>query len=224
MPRASRSRTFCADRGMRIRYLGKHFLMSIWKPAHSPDRNLAMLALSFRMVVGSTAERDSDCTQKGSAATAQSAQKATSAKPASAGYALSHACARCHQGIYTSFSKTDMGRSIVAVTPALLQSMHLPQSLYDKTLDRHFEVYASDGALYQSEYATNPEGSEIFRDTQRLDWIIGAGANGFGGIVKRGDFSPRRRSLTTPKLNDGSCRQGMISEISASLALCWPAA
>jgi hypothetical protein len=103
-------------------------------------------------------------------------------------YVGSKACARCHQGIYQQFSQTDMGRSIVPVTPTLLQSMQLPGSVFDTSLDRHFEVYARGGQLYQSEYATDAEGAETFRETHSLDWIIGSGENGFGGIVRRGDF------------------------------------
>jgi hypothetical protein len=49
-------------------------------------------------------------------------------------------------------------------------------------------VYAQGGKLYQSQFQLNGEGKEIFRDTHRIQWIIGAGANVFGGIVKRGDY------------------------------------
>lgn len=80
-----------------------------------------------------------------------------------------------------------MGRSILPVTPALLESLHLPGSYYSRTLDRHFDVYAQNGKLYQSEYATASDGKEIFRNTKQIEWIIGAGANGFGGLTQAGN-------------------------------------
>src|SRR5437870_2150732 len=39
---------------------------------------------------------------------------------AAGGYVGSLACARCHHEIYDSYSRTDMGRSMSAVNPALL--------------------------------------------------------------------------------------------------------
>jgi hypothetical protein len=41
--------------------------------------------------------------------------------------------------------------------------------------------------LYQSEYQLS-DGREIFRDTKRIDYVIGAGENGFGYIVRRGQY------------------------------------
>ncbi len=84
--------------------------------------------------------------------------------------------------------RTRMGRSLSEVTPAVIQSLPLPGSFFNESLDRHFEVFSRDGKLYQSEFATTPEGAEIFRSTQPIQWIIGAGANGFGGVVRRGDY------------------------------------
>lgn len=96
------------------------------------------------------------------------------------------ACARCHQEIYDGFERTRMGRSMTPVTPALLKTLPLPGYFYSQTLDRHFEVFARDGKLYQSEYAVDPDGKEIFRNTKQIDWIIGAGANGLGGLIATG--------------------------------------
>ena len=79
-----------------------------------------------------------------------------------------------------------MGRSMSLVTPALLKTLHA-SSIESKDLNLHLEVYPQDGKLYQTEYETGQDGKEIFRDTREVEWIVGAGENGFGGLVRRDD-------------------------------------
>jgi hypothetical protein len=107
---------------------------------------------------------------------------------ASGDYVGSQACAKCHASIYESFSRTDMGRSMTEITPALLDKIPTSASIFDSKLNRHFEIYSRDGNLYQSEYANTPAGKDIFRKTCRLEWLIGSGANGRGAIVRQGDY------------------------------------
>lgn len=103
-------------------------------------------------------------------------------------YVGSAACAACHQEIYSNYSRTGMGRSMSLVTPEFFKSWPTAGSLDDKNTGLHFEVYARDGQLFQSEYQLDPNGQEIFRDTRALEWIIGAGENGFGGMVRKGQY------------------------------------
>jgi hypothetical protein len=103
------------------------------------------------------------------------------------GYVGSKLCAECHRTIYNTFSQTDMGRSMSLVSPKLLQEIPNSAHLFDAKLNRHFEVSVKDGRLYQDDYEIGPDGKEIFHDTQRVEFIIGSGANGFGAIVRRGD-------------------------------------
>jgi hypothetical protein len=110
------------------------------------------------------------------------------AAPDHDGYVGSASCSRCHLGIYKQFSRTSMGRAMSPITPEFLQTLPASADLYDDKLDRHFEVHARDGKLYQSEYQTDAGGKEIFRDTHALDWIIGAGANGFGALLQRDNY------------------------------------
>jgi hypothetical protein len=100
-------------------------------------------------------------------------------------YVGSNACFVCHSDISKKFSLTDMGRSMDTATPELLDTLRLPGHVDDPKQDRHFEVFLRDGKLYQSEWQTGSDGSEVFRDTREVEWIVGAGANGFGGIVRR---------------------------------------
>jgi predicted CXXCH cytochrome family protein len=102
-------------------------------------------------------------------------------------YVGSKLCAQCHQLIYNSFSRTDMGRSMSTVTPAVLKELPNSASLFNPQQNRHFNVFVKDGHLYQSEWEVGESGKEIFRETERVEWIIGAGANAVGGIVQRGD-------------------------------------
>jgi hypothetical protein len=103
-------------------------------------------------------------------------------------YAGSAACAQCHQEIYKQFSKTSMGRSVSLVTPALLKKIHAPASVRDKNSNAYIEVDVRDGKLYQTQHEKGADGQEIYRDSHELEWIIGAGANGFGGLLKQDDY------------------------------------
>jgi tetratricopeptide repeat protein len=118
-------------------------------------------------------------------------RKAPAAAPAgdsSDGYVGSQACSRCHLDIYQRFSQTSMGRSISLVTPAFLEKTPSSASYFHERLNRRFEVYSRDGNLYQSESGTGADGKESFRDAHQIEWIIGAGANGFGAIVRKDNF------------------------------------
>lgn len=104
------------------------------------------------------------------------------------GYVGSASCSRCHRGIYEQFLRTSMGRSMSRITPEFLQTLPTPSDIYEAKQNRHFSVQVKDGKLYQSEYQTDAEGKEIFRDTREIDWIVGAGANGFGGLVESNHY------------------------------------
>jgi hypothetical protein len=111
-----------------------------------------------------------------------------SLRPAENSFAGSRACAKCHNNIYEGFSRTSMGRSMVRVANGVLGRLPAPASVFVKELNQHFEVFFRDGGLYESQYQVDPDGKEIFRDTHRIEWIIGSGANGFGGLVRKGDY------------------------------------
>jgi hypothetical protein len=103
------------------------------------------------------------------------------------GYVGSVACERCHREIYDAYSRTDMGRSMLAITPNLLGKISMPATIFDPRLNRHFETFVIDESLYQSEYEGEANAQNL-RDTHKVDWIIGAGANGFGAIVRRENY------------------------------------
>lgn len=80
-----------------------------------------------------------------------------------------------------------MGRSLTRATPGAIRRLPLPDSFTSETLNRHFDVYSQAGKLYESESEGEP-GSELFRNTQQIQWIIGAGANGYSALAQRGDY------------------------------------
>ena len=80
-----------------------------------------------------------------------------------------------------------MGRSMSRVSPALLQNLHVPAVYSNQRLDRHFDVTVREGKLFESEYALDGSGAQIFREEHQLEWIVDSGANGIGAIVRRGD-------------------------------------
>jgi tetratricopeptide (TPR) repeat protein len=75
-----------------------------------------------------------------------------------------------------------------AVTPEWLKNHQTSGSVEDANNNLKFEVHATEGKLVQSEYQLGSNGREIFRDTREIEWIIGAGENGFGGLVRNDDY------------------------------------
>jgi len=74
------------------------------------------------------------------------------------------------------------------ITPEFLKAHPASGAVEDQDNHLHFDVLAQGGKLQQSEYEHSADGQEVFRDTRDLEWIIGAGKNGFGGLVKSGDY------------------------------------
>ncbi len=114
------------------------------------------------------------------------AQNVVAASPD--GYTGSAACEHCHKQIYKSFLETRMGRSMVAADPALVKFLPLPGSFENGKTHRRYEVYVKDGKLVQSESEADAQGQSVFRDEHAVDWIIGAGYNGYSALLQRGEF------------------------------------
>ena len=70
------------------------------------------------------------------------------------------------------------------VTPQFLDKAPTPASFEQERLNRRFDVYIKDGDLYQSEAGTGADGKQTFRAAHKIEWIIGAGVNGFGTILQ----------------------------------------
>src|SRR6266851_254498 len=55
-------------------------------------------------------------------------------------YVGSKVCAGCHQNVYEQYMKTAMGRSMSAVAPSELKNFPTSITIFDKKLDRYFQV------------------------------------------------------------------------------------
>jgi hypothetical protein len=116
------------------------------------------------------------------------AKQAAASPPPNGGYVGSAACSRCHLGIATTFARASMGHSLTAITPDFLKTLPVPASYYDAHSRHRFEVHAENGKVTQSEFATGVDGKEVFRSTYEMGWIVGTGENGFGALLRRGDY------------------------------------
>ena len=115
-------------------------------------------------------------------------QNPPKASPTRDDYVGSEECANCHGDIYAKYIRTDMGRSMVKANTSLLKEIPASASLFDQRLNRHFELNTRQGDLYQTEFELSADGKDVFRKSQKVEWIIGAGANAFGAIVQTGDY------------------------------------
>lgn len=104
-------------------------------------------------------------------------------------YVGSNACEQCHPEIYNEFKRTDMGRSVVLPgEQRQVRAVHEAVTVHQPNSNVYYRVYRKRGDLYQGELRLDKSDKVIFRRDYKVDWIIGAGANGFGGIIRRGNF------------------------------------
>ena len=136
---------------------------------------LSLLVLALTVAVGFGASSDEAPGARGN-------------DPPSSGYVGSQTCAGCHKQIYRSYLQTGMGRSMVEISPEWLKTQVTTASVEDKNSHLQFDVYVQNGELYQSMHGTGPDGAEFFRDSRKLEWIVGAGENGYGALVRDGDY------------------------------------
>ncbi|HEV2498296.1 MAG TPA: tetratricopeptide repeat protein [Terriglobia bacterium] len=102
-------------------------------------------------------------------------------------YVGSKACAECHAGIYNEYVKTAMGQSMTvpADDPA---SPPTPATIQSEKFHRLFEAFRRNGDLFQAESEPDASGGRVFRDAERIAYVIGAGQNGYGYLVRKGDY------------------------------------
>ena len=101
----------------------------------------------------------------------------------------SNVCKGCHLVIYQNFSRTEMGNSTSLPNRLLdLGWLSQPVDIFNEKHNRHYQVFARDGKVYQSEYGLDDKGKETFRHTEELAYVVGTGANGVTPIVRRGNY------------------------------------
>jgi Cytochrome c554 and c-prime len=105
-----------------------------------------------------------------------------SSAPDPAGYIGSKSCFGCHQSIYRSFAKTDMGNSA-----RLAEDVHLSipndPGVAEGTSGKVLRVFREGDTWYQSESEAG-----VFTEQYKLEYAIGSGFNGITFLVRRGSY------------------------------------
>jgi Tetratricopeptide repeat/Doubled CXXCH motif (Paired_CXXCH_1) len=98
-------------------------------------------------------------------------------------YVGSKNCFGCHQSIYRSFVKTDMGRSMRSAAAFSQTNVPVETSVPLAGSNRLLRVFRDDTGWHQSESEPN-----VFNDQHKLEYVVGSGANGLSFVVRRGDY------------------------------------
>ena len=76
-----------------------------------------------------------------------------------------------------------MGQSMLP-GDALASTLPVPATIYDKDSNQYFSVTSKEGQLFQSAYFLDDAGKEQYKQTKRMDYVIGAGEDGFGFLIQ----------------------------------------
>ena len=135
------------------------------------------------------AQQSSQSKIQGKAETKTSISSAVRKAEPDRGYVGSKVCGSCHRTIYASFGQTSMGRSMLpGDADSLASILPAPARVYDRGSNQYFDVIGKDGRLFQSQYSLDSNGKETFRQTWKVDYVVGAGANGFGFLIRRDHY------------------------------------
>ncbi len=104
-------------------------------------------------------------------------------------YVGSKICKGCHSAISEQYSRTDMAHSTILPENILAKGwLDKPVDVYSEKVKRHYQVFARDSKVYQSEYGLDEQGKEVFRHTEELAYMVGSGVNGDTPVVRRGNY------------------------------------
>ena len=89
-------------------------------------------------------------------------------------YVGSNMCRGCHSAIYQHYSRTDLAHC-TSLPGSILDMgwLNKPADIYNKKLNRHYQVFARDSKVYQSEYGLDSQRNETFRHTEELAYVVG---------------------------------------------------
>jgi hypothetical protein len=105
-------------------------------------------------------------------------------------YVGSKSCAQCHGPIYEEHLRSFHGQatSLPGQRPELRDLPPGGVTLCEDDSQRCFRVFGEGSDFFMSEFGTGPNGAELFKDTHKLEYAIGAPMAGTGYAVKRGDY------------------------------------
>ena len=106
-----------------------------------------------------------------------------------ASYTGSKACATCHAAIYREYSRTAMARSLSPADRILTSGwLEKPVEIVNPKNNRHYRIFRGAAGVYQSAYELDENGNDVFRHTEKIEYVMGTGSNGATAIVRRGNY------------------------------------
>jgi Flp pilus assembly protein TadD len=99
------------------------------------------------------------------------------------GYVGSRACYACHSGIYRSFEKTGMGRSMSLASEWGTDKLAGQAVITQQGSTRTFAVSHNQSGWLQRESEPG-----VFEVEHPLDYVVGSGENGLTFLIRRGRF------------------------------------
>jgi len=75
----------------------------------------------------------------------------------------------------------------LASDPSQLSRLPKAVTIFQQNIKRHFASFRQGSDLYQSQHELDESGKEIFRNTHKLEYVIGSGSNGQSYVVRRGE-------------------------------------
>jgi tetratricopeptide (TPR) repeat protein len=104
-------------------------------------------------------------------------------------YSGSAACAKCHKAIFNDYNRTPMGRSMgLPANSPELSLVTSPITVFDQTTNRYFQIFRSGSGIYQSEFQLDSSGAPVFRETEQIEYVLGAGVHGVSYVIRRQHF------------------------------------
>lgn len=95
--------------------------------------------------------------------------------------------AGCHEGLSSRYYQTPHGSSMgPANSPSELAKAPDRIAVYDRQVDRYYEVVRSRSDLYQTQYQLDASGNRVFSSAQKLEYRIGGHLTGNIYIIRWG--------------------------------------
>ena len=93
-------------------------------------------------------------------------------------YVGSEKCAPCHQGIYESYLKAEMGRSMSKVSHEnVVEDNPQAEAVYDSAKNFFYQMVRRGNRFYQREYRLDTKGKVIHERLMEAEYVIGSGNN-----------------------------------------------
>jgi hypothetical protein len=102
----------------------------------------------------------------------------------------SEACASCHMKIYKDYMRTPHGQAatLPMQRPELRDLPATGVSICDQNQPHCYRVFRENGEYYMSEFERGPNGTELSKETEKIDFALGVPMAGVGYGIRRGNY------------------------------------